>query len=262
MRDYLQALEQDAAKDPEQRARELSKRELPKRFYKEAVPATVEGGFAIHLDGRPVKTPSRTMLVLTHHAVAQAVADEWNAQVEVINPAVMPLTRIANSAQDAVAKRFAEVSDEITRFCGTDALCYRADEPETLVARQRELWDPVLSWAEAMFGGRFVRIAGIIHQEQPEALLKAYRARLDSFTPLGLAALHTATSLAGSAVLALALSDGHLSVEEAWLAAHVEEDFNVERWGQDEQATQVRTYKRTEFDAAALILGMNDAAQV
>ncbi|WP_289034182.1 ATP12 family protein [uncultured Roseibium sp.] len=254
MRDYLETLEEDAAKDPEQRARELSKRELPKRFYKEATHAPVEGGFAIHLDGRPVKTPGKATLTLPGETLAKAVAAEWDAQEKVINPGAMPLTRLANSAQDAVSVRFAEVADEITRFCGTDALCYRANDPEILVDRQTGLWDPVLGWAESLLGGRFVLVAGLIHQEQPEALLAAYRARLEGWTPLRLAALHTATSLSGSAVLALALAEGHLSVDDAWTAAHVEEDFNIERWGEDAQAAQIRAYKRTEFDAAALIL--------
>lgn len=254
MRDYLESLEQDAARDPEQRARELSRRELPKRFYKEAAAVACEGGFAIHLDGRPVKTPSRAQLTVPLEAVANAMAAEWNAQEKVINPATMPLTRIANSAQDAVTVRFAEVADDITRFCGTDALCYRADDPESLRRRQTELWDPVLAWAEELLGGRFILIAGLMHQEQPEALLAAYRARIGSLSPLRLAALHTATSLTGSAVLSLALAEGRLSADDVWQAAHVEEDFNIERWGQDAEAAQVRRYKRSEFDAAALIL--------
>lgn len=254
MRDYLESLEQDAAKDPEQRARELSKRELPKRFYTEAVAVATEGGFAIHLDGRPVKTPGKATLLVKNEALARAVAQEWQAQEKVINPGVMPLTRIANSAQDAVAKRFAEVAEEITRFCGTDALCYRADDPDTLVERQRDLWDPVLGWAEELLGGRFELVAGLIHREQPGGLLSAYREHIDGFTPLRLAALHTATSLAGSAVIALAVAEGHLDVEAAWRAAHVEEDFNIERWGEDAEAAAIRAYKRTEFEAAALIL--------
>lgn len=254
MRDLLETLADDAAKDPEQRARELSRRELPKRFYKEAVHAPVEGGFEIHLDGRPVKTPGKSSLHLPSEAVAEAVAAEWAAQEKVINPGSMPLTRIANSAIDAVTERFDEVADDLARYVGTDALCYRADEPEGLVARQTELWDPVLQWAEDLLGERFVLISGLIHREQPDMLLKAYRARLDSFAPLELAALHTATTLSGSAVLALAVREGRLSADDAWTVAHVEEDWNIERWGEDAEATQIRTYKRTEFEAAALVL--------
>lgn len=254
MRDLLETLADDAAKDPEQRARELSRRELPKRFYKAAEAAETESGFAIHLDGRPVKTPGKALLLLPTAELAKAVAAEWDAQEKVINPANMPLTRISNSAIDAIETRFDEVADDITRFCGTDALCYRAGEPDVLVSRQNELWDPVLNWAEELLGTRFVLIGGIIHQDQPADLLAAFRKRLDSLTPLQLAALHTATSLAGSAVLALALAEGRLSADDAWEAAHVEEDFNIERWGEDAEAAQIRAYKRAEFDAAALIL--------
>jgi len=254
MRDFLEVLQEDAAKDPEQRARELSRRELPKRFYKEAGFAPAEGGFAIQLDGRPVKTPGKATLLLPGEALAAAVAAEWQAQEKEINPATMPLTRIANSAQDAVTVRFTEVADEITRFSGNDALCYRADDPQSLVDTQRRLWDPVVNWAGGLLGGRYVLIEGVIHADQPESLLAAFRVRLDGETPLRLAALHTITVLTGSALLALALREGHLDADSVWAAAHVEEDFNIERWGEDEEAARIRAYKRKEFDAAVLIL--------
>lgn len=254
MRDFLEVLQEDAAKDPEQRARELSRREMPKRFYKEAGFAPAEGGFAIHLDGRPVKTPGKATLLLPGESLAAAVAAEWQAQEKEINPATMPLTRIANSAQDAVSVRFAEVADEVTRFSGNDALCYRADDPQSLVDTQRRLWDPVVDWAGSLLGGRYVLIEGVIHADQPESLLAAYRARLAGETPLRLAALHTITVLSGSALLALALREGHLDADSVWTAAHVEEDFNIERWGEDAEAARIRAYKRKEFDAAVLIL--------
>lgn len=254
MRDFLEALHEDAAKDPEQRARELSRRELPKRFYEAAEPARVDGGFAIHLDGRPVKTPGRETLTLPSEALAEAVAVEWNAQEKTINPATMPLTRIANTAQDAVTQRFDEVAGDITKFAGNDALCYRADDPQTLVDTQRTLWDPLVDWAGDLLGGRFVLIEGLMHTPQSEAVLAAFRARLSGETPLRLAALHTVTSLTGSAILALALKETRLDAESVWDAAHVEEDFNIERWGEDAEAAQIRAYKKAEFDAAVKIL--------
>ncbi|WP_269581609.1 ATP12 family chaperone protein [Roseibium sp. Sym1] len=254
MRDFLEAAQEEAAKDPEQRARELSKRELPKRFYKAATHVAADGGYAIHLDGRPVKTPGKALLLLPSEALGAAVAAEWEAQEKEINPANMPLTRIANSAQDAVSIRFDEVADDVTRFAGNDALCYRADDPETLVETQRRLWDPVVDWAGGLLGGRFVLIEGLIHAPQPDALLAAYRGRIAGETPLRLAALHTATSLTGSALLALALKENRLDPDAVWKAAHVEEDFNIERWGEDAEAAQIRAYKRKELDAAALIL--------
>jgi len=254
MRDFLEVLQEDAAKDPEQRARELSRRELPKRFYKDAAAVAFEDGFAIHLDGRLVKTPGKAALLLPNAVLGKAVAGEWAAQEKEINPANMPLTRIANSAQDAVRLRFDEVADDVTRFAGNDALCYRADDPESLVATQRRLWDLVLDWAGELLGGRFVLIEGLMHSPQPAELLAAFRAHIASESPLRLAALHTATSLTGSALLALALKEGKLEADAVWAAAHVEEDFNIERWGEDAEAAQIRAYKRTEFDAAALIL--------
>ncbi|GAA0771963.1 ATPase [Roseibium denhamense] len=254
MRDFLETLHEDAAKDPEQRARELSKRELPKRFYKQAVAVAMDGGHAVHLDGRPVKTPARATLLLPNEVLGMAVAAEWEAQEKEVNPAAMPLTRIANSAQDAVSVRFDEVADDVTKFAGNDALCYRADEPESLVEAQRQTWDPVVEWAGDLLGGRFVLIEGIMHKPQPEALLSACRVRISNESPLRLAALHTVTSLTGSALLALALKEGRLDADTVWSAAHVEEDFNIERWGKDAEAQQIRTYKRKEFDAAAFIL--------
>jgi chaperone required for assembly of F1-ATPase len=254
MRDYLEALHEDAAKDPEQRARELSRRELPKRFYKSAEHVETEDGFAIHLDGRPVKTPAKSTLLLPTEVLGAAVAAEWEAQEKEINPARMPLTRIANSAQDAVAKRFGDVADDITGFAGNDALCYRADDPESLCDTQRRVWDPVVEWAGDQLGGRFVLIEGIMHTPQDPALLTAFRSRIGDDSPLRLAGFHTVTTLTGSALLALALREGFLDADNVWTAAHVEEDFNIERWGEDAEAKQIRAYKRSEFDAAALVL--------
>lgn len=241
-------------KDPEALARALSKRELPKRFYKVATHAPVEGGYAIHLDGRAVKTPGKAGLLLPAEDIARAVAAEWEAQEKEIDPAKMPLTRIANSAIDAVAPRFAEVADDASKYCGTDLLCYRADTPQALVERQMAVWDPILSWAEERLGGKFVLVAGLIHREQPSELIAAYRAGLDGLSPLKLAALHTAVTLSGSALLALALAEGRMSVDEAWAAAHVDEDYNIQLWGEDAQAAQIRAHKQKDFAAAGLIL--------
>lgn len=254
MRDFLETLHEEAAKDPEQRARDLSKRELPKRFYKEATYAETDRGYVIHLDGRPVKTPGKASLSLPNEKLAASVSAEWAAQEKEINPATMPLTRITNSALDAVSVRAGEVLDDIVRFAGNDALCYRADDPQSLVDTQRMLWDPVVDWAGDLLGGRFVLIEGVIHAAQPDALLASYKERLAGETALRLAALHTVTSLTGSALLALGLREGRIDAEAAWTAAHVEEDHNIERWGEDAEAAQIRAYKRTEFDAAVLIL--------
>ncbi|MBN9670932.1 ATP12 family chaperone protein [Roseibium aggregatum] len=254
MRDFLEASNEELSKDPEQRARELSKRELPKRFYKDVTYVAGKDGFAIHLDGRTVKTPAKATLLLPTETLAAAVAAEWDAQETEIDPVRMPLTRIANSAQDAVRDRFREVVEDIVRYAGNDALCYRADDPESLVQTQASLWDPVVEWAGRLLDGRFVLIEGIIHKPQPETVLRAFGERLADETPLRLAALHTITGLTGSALLALAVRESYLDADAAWKAAHVEEDFNIERWGEDAEAAQLRARKKTEFEAAVLVL--------
>jgi len=254
MRDFLEQMSKDAAANPEQLAREHAKKELPKRFYKEASVGGAEGGFTVELDGRTVKTPGKKTLLLPARQLAEAAVAEWNAQEKVINPGAMPLTRIANSAIDAVEDRFAEVADEIARYAGNDALCYRAEEPEKLVDRQTGQWDPILDWAGETFGGRFQLAGGILHIEQPQELIQNIRASLDSYTALQLAALHTVTTITGSAVLAFALAKAYAAPDAIWGAAHVEEDWNIELWGSDFEAERIRTLKREEFDAAVLLL--------
>ncbi|WP_106755186.1 ATP12 family chaperone protein [Pannonibacter carbonis] len=255
MRDIFEDLSADLAKyDPVERARELSRRDLPKRFYTTVGIAEVEGGFAVTLDGRQVKTPARNLLAVPARALAEAVAAEWEAQETVINPGVMPLTRMANAAIDAVSIRFTEVADEIARYAGNDALCYRASDPERLAERQRLTWDPLLERVGGALGGQFRLIAGVTHVAQEEALVAAYRRALDDFTPLQLAALHTVTSITGSAVIGFLLARGEHPAESLWAAAHVDEDWNAELWGEDDEARRIRTFKRSEYDAAALIL--------
>ncbi|ADZ70204.1 ATP12 family chaperone protein [Polymorphum gilvum] len=258
MRDIVDTLHEDAARtgpvDPVERAKELARRELPKRFYTAATAAPAEGGFAVLLDGRAVRTPGKKALVLASKRLAEAVAAEWAAQEGVINPATMPLTRIANAAIDGVAERFAAVADEIAAYAGNDALCYRAGEPARLVERQTALWDPILEETGRALGGRFVLACGLMPVVQPAPLVAGFRAALERFSGLELAALSTVTSLTGSAVLALALAEGRLTADAVWTAAHVDEDWNAEQWGEDAEATRVRAAKRAEFDAAALIL--------
>lgn len=255
MRDIFEDLNSDLAKyDPVERAKELARRELPKRFYQSVGVAETEGGYAVTLDGRQVKTPAKKLLALPSKALAEAVAAEWDAQESVINPGLMPLTRTANAAIDAVGQRFAEVADEIARYAGNDALCYRAEDPARLAERQRLTWDPLLEAAAAELGARFRLGAGVMHVGQDEALVAAYRKALDGFSPLQLAALHTVTSITGSAVIALLLARGKHAAEALWSAAHVDEDWNAELWGEDAEAKRIRAYKRKEYDAAALIL--------
>jgi chaperone required for assembly of F1-ATPase len=187
--------------------------------------------------------------------VAEAIAAEWNAQGDTIEPASMPVTRLANTAIDGVAGQMEEVREAVRAYAATDLLYYRAGEPGGLVAKQALHWDPVLAWAEARFGGRFILAEGVMHVAQSAGTLAALAADIARFDdPLRLAGLHLATTLSGSALLALALEAGAIGVDEAWDAAHVDEDWNISQWGADAEAMERRARRREDFGAAALAL--------
>jgi chaperone required for assembly of F1-ATPase len=228
---------------------------LPKRFYESVSVFAQEAGFAVHLDGKPVRTPGKALLALPTEASAQLVAAEFAAQVKVIDPTTMPVLRLVNTALDGVAADPQAVLEDILRFAASDMLCYRADAPPGLVERQNEHWDPVLDWVQVAFSARFNLAEGVVHVEQPResiAILGAHLAR--NADPLRLAALHVMTSLTGSALLALALDSEELDVDRAWQAAHVDEDWQIEHWGQDAEATARRAQRKRDFTAAAALL--------
>ena len=184
-------------------------------------------------------------------------AAEWERQGETIDPAEMPLTRLMNSAIDGVAHTMAETRADILRYAGSDLLCYRAEEPDTLVARQAHGHDPVLRWAAEQLGASFHVTAGVMHVAQPPAALAAIAGALEAYDdPAALAALSVMTTLSGSALLALAVARGFLTPEAAWLAAHVDEDFEIERWGVDAEAMARREARGREFDAAATVVAL------
>jgi len=239
--------------DPTEAARRSSRAPLRNRFYEQAAVVPVAEGFAVALDGRTVHTPARRALVAPAAAIAEAISAEWAAQAKVIDPLAMPLTRLANSIVDGVAERAGEVAADILKYLGSDALFYRAEHPEALVARQAERWDPVLFWAAERLGARFVLAEGVMHVRQPEPAIAAARAALPG-DPWRLGALHAVTTLTGSALLALALLHGHLAAEAVWDVAYVDEDWNAEQWGLDEEAALRRMARRRDFDAAAVVL--------
>lgn len=234
--------------------KESLKPQLPKRFYQDVSVSGRDGGFTVLLDGRPVRTPARKPLLVPSEPIANALADEWRAQQTTIDPARMPLTRIVNSALDGVAGREADVAAEIVKYAGNDLLFYRADGPAALAARQAKHWDPVLAWAEARFGGRFVRASGLMPVTQPAALLAAIAGHVAGYDTLRLAALHVATTLTGSALLALAHAEGQLTALEAWTAAHVDEDHQIEMWGEDDEAAGRRAGRWLDMQAASRLL--------
>jgi chaperone required for assembly of F1-ATPase len=222
---------------------------LPRRFYKE-VGVSDSAPFHILLDARQIKTPKKRALALPTRALAEAIADEWCAQTENINPARMPLTRFANTAIDAVADTLDAVAAEITAYAGSDLVCYRAETPEQLVEMQAEHWDPIVAWANETLNTEFRVVFGIVHVAQPNAALAAFAMALQSHDAMRLTGLHVITTLTGSALIALALDRKWLSADSAWKAAHVDEDYQVGHWGEDFEALARRRGRRDEFNSA------------
>jgi len=224
-----------------------------RRFYATTATASVAGGHAVQLDGKPVRTPAGRVLAAPTAALAQALAAEWDAQQDVIDPARMPLTRLANAIVDGVSDRPDAVAAEIENYLGSDLVCYRASSPPGLVTRQAQHWDPILAWARDVLGAPLRAEVGVVHIAQDEDALARARATIPR-DPWRLGALSVATTLAGSALIALALARGRLSVEKAWEAAHVDEDWNMEQWGRDALALERRAFRFAEFEAAATVL--------
>ncbi len=230
---------------------------LPKRFYEHAETAAHEGGFVVTLDGAPVRTPARTRLLLPVAALAEAIAAEWRAQVDVIDPTTMPLTRLANVALDGVARESEAVANEIVKYAGSDLVCYRAEGPERLVGKQTAHWDPLLAFARDDLGARFMLAEGVMFVEQPAASLEAVARAVPREDPFVLAAVSTITTLTGSALIALGVLRGRLPVEDAWAAACVDEDWNAELWGEDGEASARRALRWREMAAAARMIDLS-----
>lgn len=218
-----------------------------KRFWTEATPDPVEGGFAVRLDGRPVKTPAKAPLVVPTAGLAQAIAAEWNAQDGAVRPETMPFTRTANSAIDKVRSQQPEVVGLLAEYGGSDLLCYRAERPAALAARQAEAWGPLLDWAAQTFGAPLRVTQGVIPVPQPAASLAALHdqvARLDAFR---LAAFHDLVAIPGSLVLALAVTHRRIDPEAAWSASRIDEEWQIADWGADEEAAEAAERRRDAF---------------
>ena len=207
-----------------------------RKFWKTAAVEPAEGGFRVTLDGKPVMTPGKHPLILPTRALADGVAAEWDAQGDVIDPWSMPLTRAANSAIEKVTPQFDAVADMLGAYGGTDLLSYRASEPDALKARQAEGWDPVLTWARDRYGAPLAVTEGLMPVAQDVESLARLRARIAELTPYELTAFHDLVTLPGSLILGLAVLDGRLSAEEAHALARLDEVFQAERWGRDEEA--------------------------
>jgi chaperone required for assembly of F1-ATPase len=234
-------------------AKQAGKASLPKRFYKTVAVKDEGAGASLQLDGKAVRTPGKALLALPTAALAEAVAQEWRDQGERIDPATMPLTRLANSAVDGVTGREDAVIDDIMAHAASDLVCYRAAAPRGLTEAQTAHWDPVLAWAKQSLGAPLTLSEGVVHVTQPEASLKRIREQLAGRDAFSLAALHVMTALTGSALLALAVAQGRLTPEEAWQAAHVDEDWQISQWGEDPEAKARREHRWRDFAAAAAL---------
>jgi chaperone required for assembly of F1-ATPase len=228
----------------------------PKRFYRAASVDGAAPAFRVLLDRKPVRTPAKRELAVPTRALAEAMAAEWEAQGERVDPGTMPLTRLANSAIDGVTGREAEVRADIAKYAGSDLLCYRAEGPAGLVRRQAEAWDPVLAWAQEALGARFALGEGVVPVAQPPGATAAVERALSDLGAFSLSAHHVMTTLMGSALLALAHARGRLTAEEAWAAAHVDEDWQISQWGEDAEAKARRDRRWAEMQAASRLLAL------
>ncbi len=257
MRDIFTDIFENQPLDPREAARRGARPTLRKRFYQRAhVGEGGADGLPLLLDGKPVRTPARRALAAPSRPLAEKIAAEWNAQVDVIDPARMPLTRLANAVIDAVADAPGPVAGEVANYLCSDLLCYRAEAPDGLVEGQTRHWDPVLAWARQELGARFVLAQGVMHVAQPDEAVAAARVRIPA-EPWRLGAVSAITTLTGSALLALALAHGAIEPEAAWAVAHVDEDWQMAQWGSDQAALERRTHRRAEFDAAVVVLRLS-----
>jgi len=229
---------------------------LRKRFYEAVAVGASADGHRVLLDGRPIRTPAKKAAVVPSAGLAERLAEEWQAQQTVIDPASMPMTRLVNTAIDGIAGQEHAVRDDVAKYAGSDLLCYRAGHPQELADRQAKCWDPVLAWFAELHEARFVTIQGVMPVKQSEAVLAAFRSTLDREGALSLAALHVVTTMTGSAVLAMALRQGYANSAQIWDLAHVDEDWQISHWGEDFEASERRDKRWREFSAAAELLSL------
>lgn len=224
-----------------------------KRFYKQAA---VGAGGQILLDGKPVRTPGRTALALPNARLAEAIAEEWNAQGETIDPLAMRLTGLANAAVDRIAPDPAGFAAGLAAYGESDLLCYRAEGPAPLVARQAASWDPILAWARARYDVAFEIVTGILHKRQPAETVGRLAAAVEARGPFELAGLSPLVTVSGSLIVALALAEGAIGLEPAWAAATLDEHWQAEQWGEDQEAAKALAGRRADFAAAARFLSL------
>jgi chaperone required for assembly of F1-ATPase len=229
-----------------------------KRFYKETAVDLGDGGHRILLDGRPMRTPAKAVLVVPTRVLAEAIAAEWGKVPDKadINVSHLPLTRLAATGLDRVTTQRARVIEDTAKYAGSDMLCYRASQPDTLVKRQQEIWQPLLDWAAERYGARLVVVEGLAFVEQPVDAIARLRDAVATHSDLGLSALFNLTHISGSLVVALAVAEGHLAAGDAFAAAQLDELYQVERWGSDPIATKRHEGIRHDIEAGARFLAL------
>jgi chaperone required for assembly of F1-ATPase len=218
-----------------------------RRFWTNATVRAEAGGFAVLLDARPVRTPLKAPLILPTEGLAREVAAEWQAQTGIVTPATMPFTRTANSAIDTVVPQKEAVVGMLAAYGETDLLCYRATGPAELIARQAAGWDPLLDWSATTLAAPLRTTAGVMHVDQPAASIAALTASVRALSAFQLAAFHDLVALSGSLVLALARIKSRLTTEEAWSLGRIDEHWQIEQWGDDEEAAELAARKRADF---------------
>ncbi|MCV2872010.1 ATPase [Defluviimonas sp. WL0050] len=218
-----------------------------KRFWKAVTVVGTEGGFTVLLDARPVRTPAKAPLLLPRRAMAEAIAAEWEAVEEAVDPRVMPVTRRANAAIDKVALQFEEVAQLVADYGGSDLICYRAEAPEALAEAQAQAWDPLLDWAADTFSARLRVTRGVVPVAQPADCLDRLTAAVRATTPFQLTALYDLVGLSGSLILGLAAARGEFDAESLWKLSRLDEDWQAEQWGEDEEASATAALKREDF---------------
>jgi len=224
-----------------------------KRFWTDVA---IDADRVVTLDGKPVRTPGRRPLALPSDALAEAVAAEWRAVGETIDPRTMPLTGLANAATDPIANDPAQFAARLAAYGESDLLCYRAEGPPLLVERQVAAWDPLLAWARGRYDVTFAVTTGVMHVAQPDATIARLHEAVAAYDDFRLAGLSPVVTLTGSLVIGLALIEGEIDADAAWGAAGIDEDWSVEMWGEDWQATQLRELKRKEFGVGVEFLGL------
>ncbi len=225
-----------------------------KRFWREARVEEAPGGYAVRLDARPLSTPAKAPLVVPTRPLAEAVAAEWDRQQDEVRPADLPLTRSANSAIDRVTPQWSDVAAAIAAYGETDLLCYRAPHPAELATLQAELWDPLLDWADASFGGRLRTGAGVMHVMQPARATEPLARAVSEHDAWELTALHELVTISGSLVLGLAVSHRRLAAAEAWRLSRVDEDWQISEWGEDAEAAAAARRREAAFHEAERLL--------